>query len=101
MRSREFFVYVMASRSGVLYIGVTGDLERRVAEHKAKVIPGFTSQYNVNRLVYVETYPDATSAIAREKQLKTWRREKKVGLITAQNPEWRDLSEGWLTWSSG
>lgn len=70
---REFVVYIMASDSGTLYIGVTSDLERRVAEHTAHTTPGFTDRYNVTCLVCVETFPDAASAIAREKQLKGWR----------------------------
>jgi putative endonuclease len=81
----------MASASGVLYIGVTGHLERRVAEHKAKSLPGFSRQYNTTRLVYFEAFRDVRAAIAREKQWKGWRREKKVFLIELMNPRWQDL----------
>jgi len=92
---KEYFVYIMASASGTLYTGVTGDLERRVAEHKQKLIPGFTARYNITRLVYYESTPDVRSAIAREKQIKGWLRAKKVALIESVNPQWRDLSEDW------
>ena len=95
--ARRFFVYIMASASRTLYVGVTNDLQRRVYEHKQKAISGFTSQYNITRLVYAEEYPDPRSAISREKQVKGWRREKKVGLIEAQNPGWQDLSKEWFT----
>lgn len=93
MRSAgAYWVYIMASRSGVLYVGVTGDLERRVAEHRAKATPGFTARYNCTRLVHVETYTVVRDALAREKQLKGWRRERKRALIAAQNPSWADLA---------
>ena len=85
----------MASRSKTLYVGMTSDLMRRVYEHKHKLIPGFTSQYNIHRLVYFEVIPDAKSAIAREKQIKAWSRAKKVALIESVNPVWDDLSEEW------
>jgi len=86
------YVYIVASRSRVLYIGVTNEIARRLAAHRSKKLPGFTDRYNVSRLVYVETYPDPASAIAREKQLKCWRRDKKLGLIEAEYPTWRDLA---------
>jgi putative endonuclease len=93
---RDFFVYILTNRNRkVLYIGVTNDMERRLAEHRAKEVPGFSERYNLTALLYVETYPDAQSAIAREKQLKGWRREKKVALINTINPAWRDLSADW------
>ena len=82
----------MASESGVLYIGVTNHLEFRAAQHKQKLTPGFTSTYNVTKLVYFEPFGDIRNAIAREKQLKRWRREKKVALIEQLNPTWRDLT---------
>lgn len=85
----------MASRSRVLYIGVTDDLQRRVYQHKHKLIPGFTSTYNVNQLVYYETTFDIRSAILREKQMKGWLRERKLELIEASNPTWQDLSLEW------
>ena len=92
MPAMPYHVYVMASASGVLYIGVTGHLETRTLQHKQKITEGFTSRYNVTRLVYFETFGDIRNAIAREKQLKRWRREKKVALIERMNPTWRDLS---------
>ncbi len=92
---REYFVYIMASASRVLYIGVTNSLARRVFEHQQKLIPGFSAKYNVVGLVYFESFDDIRDAIAREKQLKGWRREKKVDLIESMNPQWRDLSENW------
>ena len=93
---KQYFVYILASRSRVLYIGITNDLQRRVYEHQHKLIPGFTSKYNVNRLVYFETTTDVRAAIAREKEIKAWRREKKAKLIEAINPQWKDLSEEWV-----
>jgi putative endonuclease len=92
---RDYFVYVLGSKSGVLYVGVTSDLARRLFEHKQKLVEGFTSKYNVSRLVYFETFENITDAIAREKQIKGWRRSKKITLIELTNPTWRDLSEGW------
>ena len=92
---REYFVYILASKSCVLYIGVTNDLARRLLEHKQKLIAGFTRKYNVNRLVYFESFGDIREAIAREKQLKGWRREKKVALVERGNPTWQDLSAAW------
>ena len=85
----------MASRSGTLYVGVTSDIKKRIYEHKQHLIPGFTDKYNVDRLLCVETIRDPASAINREKQIKRWRREKKVTLIDSMNPEWNDLSEDW------
>lgn len=92
---RVFYVYILASRSGTLYVGMTNDIRRRVFEHKNHQVPGFTDQYNVDRLLYVETVTDATSAIRREKQIKAWRREKKIALIDSTNPHWCDLSLKW------
>jgi putative endonuclease len=82
----------MASRSGVLYTGVTSDLNKRVGEHKEAQIPGFTKRYKVHRLVYYETTNDVNAAIAREKQIKRWRREKKVKLVETINRGWDDLA---------
>jgi putative endonuclease len=90
-----FAFYLLASRSRVLYAGVTNDLERRIREHKLGEREGFTKKYKVHRLVYYESFRDARAAIAREKQVKLWRREKKVALIEAQNPTWEDLAAGW------
>ena len=89
---RTFFVYVLANRSRSLYIGVTNDLAKRLAQHRAASL-GFSARYRCVRLVHVETTPDAKAAIAREKQLKSWRREKKLALIQATNPAWDDLSD--------
>ena len=77
----------------MLYTGVTNHLERRTADHKQKLVPGFTRDYNVTRLVYFEAFGDVRAAIAREKQIKGWRRGKKITLIEKMNPQWRDLSE--------
>jgi putative endonuclease len=94
---KQFYVYIMTNspRSAVLYVGITGNLSRRVWEHRNKLIPGFTSRYNLTRLVYYECffYPDA--AIAREKEIKGWRRSKKIKLIESMNPHWHDLAETW------
>jgi putative endonuclease len=90
-----YYVDIMASISRVLYIGVTNDLSRRVLEHKSKRVEGFTQRYNVNRLVYFEATADVRAAIAREKELKGWRRSKKIELIERTNPDWRDLSAEW------
>ena len=78
-----------------MYVGVTNDLKRRLFEHKNKLIKGFTEKYNVNKLVYFEDTHDITTAIAREKEIKKWRREKKNKLVARMNPGWRDLSSGW------
>jgi putative endonuclease len=87
-------VYFMASqRNGTLYLGVTGDLSRRVWEHKHDVNDGFTKRYDVHRLVYIELHGDMRTAIAREKQLKKWNRAWKLALIERGNPQWRDLWE--------
>ncbi|HWV34975.1 MAG TPA: GIY-YIG nuclease family protein [Thermomicrobiales bacterium] len=95
---RQFCVYILASVTRVLYLGVTSDLERRVWQHKTKAMEGFSSQYNVSRLVYVEPYDRIDDAIARERQLKRWARAKKVLLIEKENPEWADLSYKLFGW---
>jgi len=95
MSDRNYHVYILASRSRVLYVGVTNNLERRLFEHKHKLVAGFTSKYRVDRLVYFESTSDVLSAIAREKQLKGWLRARKVALIESINPTWRDLSDDW------
>ncbi len=92
---RQFYVYIMASRSRTLYIGVTNDLVRRVYQHKQHQGAEFTTRYNITRLVYYETTQDVRSAIAREKQLKGWLRTRKMTLIETMNPAWEDLSTGW------
>ena len=85
----------MASRTRVLYTGMTNNLDRRVYEHKYKLCKGFTARYNVTRLVYYESGRDVYGIIQREKEIKKWRREKKIKLIETMNPEWKDLSEDW------
>jgi putative endonuclease len=93
---RDYYVYIMASRSRTLYTGVASNLERRVAQHKLKLLPEFTAQYRIERLVYFEHHGDIRAAIQREKQIKGWIREKKLALIKSMNPGWCDLSEGWI-----
>ncbi|MBA7682021.1 hypothetical protein ES703_90367 [subsurface metagenome] len=92
---KTFYVYIMGSKSGTLYVGLTSDIKKRVYEHKNHLIAGFTDKYNIDRLLYIETMSEPTSAINREKQIKAWRREKKVELIDSLNPEWNDLSQDW------
>lgn len=94
---KHFYVYIMTNRprSHVLYTGVTGDLSRRVFEHKNKLGQGFTSRYNLTRLVYYELFYFAGAAIEREKQIKGWSRSKKIALITSLNPTWDDLAAEW------
>jgi len=89
---KTYHVYIMASASRVLYIGVTGDLLRRVMEHKQRRVPGFTARYRVTELAYFEAFGDIRIAIAREKQIKGWLRERKIALIKSFNPHWRDLA---------
>ena len=93
--TRQYYVYIMASISRVLYVGVTNDLLRRVLEHKAGEVEGFTKRYNVNRLVHIEATSDVRAALEREKELKRWRRSKKIDLIEKNNPGWKDLSLEW------
>lgn len=88
-----YYTYIMASRSRVLHAGVTNDLARRVNEHKQGLIAGFTSKYRVTRLVYFEEFADIRDAIAREKQIKGWRRSRKISLIESRNSTWEDLAE--------
>ncbi len=95
MSDKQYFVYIMASPSRTLYTGVTNNLQRRVFEHKNKLIEGFSKKYNVALLVHHETFGEITDAIAREKQIKGWVRRKKIALIEASNPNWQDLSEEW------
>ncbi len=95
MSGRTYFVYIMASRTCTLYVGVTNDLERRVFEHKQNLVAGFTRKYGITRVVCFESYGEVVDAIATEKQIKGWRRARKVDLIESANSRWRDLSEGW------
>ena len=92
----QYHVYIMSSLRGTLYVGVTNDLERRAYEHRSGLVNGFTKRYQISKLVYFEATPDVNSAIAREKQIKSWRRSKKVALIESMNPRWLDLAEGWM-----
>lgn len=92
---RAYYVYILASWSRRLYIGVTNDLERRLYEHRIIGADSFTARYQISRLVHIEVFDNPADAIAREKQLKNWRREKKIALIEAQNPDWNDLSRSW------
>ena len=89
----SFFVYILANKkNGTLYVGVTNNLARRVAEHKARLVPGFTQKYGLDRLVYFEAFESILEARAREHVLKRWRRAWKIALIEELNPDWRDLS---------
>lgn len=92
---KTMHVYVMSGHNRRLYTGVTSDLERRVWEHRMKLLPGFTSRYNFHKLVFYEVVEGPHSAIEREKQIKGWNRQKKLALIEGTNPQWEDLSAGW------
>jgi len=94
-KDHEYSVYIMSSRSGTLYIGMTNSIYRRALQHKKGEIEGFASKYHCNRLVYYEGFDDVHKAIGREKQLKGWRRSKKIVLIESKNPRWADLAETW------
>ncbi len=100
--NKHYYVYIMTNkRNTVLYTGVTNNLERRVYEHKNKLVEGFTEKYNVDKLVYYETSNDSIRAIEREKKLKKWRREWKENLIKKGNPNWADLSSSWFKRDAG
>ena len=92
-----YYVYIMSNKSQILYVGVTSDLERRVFEHKNKLVAGFTSKYNITKLVWFDEFDDVTQAIEGEKRIKGWRRSKKVALIETDNPAWKDLAQDWFT----
>ena len=94
-REYHFYVYILSSRSRTIYIGVTNALRARVLEHREKVPGSFTTRYNIYRLVYVERFKYINNAIAREKELKDWNRDRKVALITSKNPTWEDLAADW------
>jgi putative endonuclease len=94
-RDKRYYVYIMASKSQTLYVGVSGFLMARVLQHKSGECEGFTQRYNVYRLVYYEVFQYVNNAIARETEIKNWRREEKVALIEADNPTWEDLSADW------
>ncbi len=95
MKDHEYFVYIMSSRSGTLYIGITNSIYRRALQHKRGEIEGFAAKYACNRLVYYEGFDDVHKAIGREKQLKGWTRAKKIALIESKNPRWEDFAEKW------
>ncbi len=92
---RQYWIYILASDHRTLYTGITNDLIRRLSEHRAGLVSGFTKKYNVHRLVYFEESDDPMTAIGREKQIKGWSRAKKIALIERGNPWWRDLSDDW------
>lgn len=94
MKQYQYWVYIMSSDTGTLYIGFTNNIERRNQEHKQNIIEGFTKKYKCHKLVYFEQFQNVYEAIKREKELKKWRREKKENLIRMNNPSWKDLSEG-------
>jgi len=92
-----YYVYLLTNwNNKVMYVGMTNNLERRVDEHKNELVSGFTGKYNVSKLVYFEKTSDVRAAIAREKEIKKWRREKKNALVDGMNPAWEDLSDGWF-----
>lgn len=94
MKNHNYYVYILSNwNNKVIYVGMTNNLERRIYEHKSKLIEGFTKKYNLTKLVYYELTEDVNSAISREKEIKKWRREKKNNLIESLNPNWDDLSE--------
>jgi putative endonuclease len=93
---KDYYVYILASKNRVLYVGVTNDILRRVAEHRSKHTPGFTARYNINRLVYCEESDSIAAAIEREKEIKGWLRKKKIALIESLNPAWEDLCLDWF-----
>jgi len=95
MKEHEYFVYIVCSRSGTLYVGITNSICRRALEHKRGEIEGFASKYHCDRLVFYEGFDDVHKAIGREKQLKGWSRAKKIALIESRNPRWEDLAETW------
>lgn len=92
---RDFYVYILSTPTQTLYVGVTNDIERRVSEHKLGLNKGFTSKYNIKKLVYYEHFRSVRQAIRREKELKGWRRSKKIKLIEEENPYFLDLSNDW------
>jgi len=96
---KTYSVYIMGSLSGTLYMGITSNLHKRSFEHKFHRIEGFTDQYDVERLIYCELFDDVHKAIARERQLKGWRRSKKIALIESVNPHWLDLAREWYPWT--
>ena len=98
MPEKSFYVYILASYTQRLYIGLTSDLEGRIWEHRTKATPGHTSKYNIDRLVHIEEFAHADDAIARERQLKGWSRQKKIDLVIRENPTWKDLAIELFDW---
>ena len=95
MKMKTYYVYIMSNTTGTLYTGITGNLERRIYEHKNGLGDGFTKKYNITRLIYFEETGDVQTALAREKEIKKWRRAKKLDLVRTVNPKFEDLSENW------
>lgn len=93
---KTYFVYILCNASGTLYVGMTSDLEKRMYQHKGKILGGFTAKYNINKLLYIEEFTDVYDAMARERQLKGWSRRMKIALFDELNPGWHDLSAGWF-----
>ena len=94
-KEKRYYIYIVASKSRILYVGMTGFLMARVLQHKSGEAADFTNRYSINRLVYYESFRYVNRAIARETEVKKWRREKKVALIEADNPTWEDLAADW------
>ncbi len=95
MKEFVYFTYIMASKSRTIYVGVAGDLLRRVFQHKQKIHAGFSARYNCSRLVWFQRFSEVNEAIQREKELKGWSRDKKIALVESTNPTWEDLSQAW------
>ncbi len=93
MHKKQYYVYIVTNKSNTLYIGITGNLTVRIYQHKYKLVKGFTSKYNISKLVYYEVFDNPEEAIIREKQIKGWTRKKKIDLIKKMNPEFKDLSK--------
>jgi putative endonuclease len=94
--TKTYYVYIVTNNSKTIYTGMTNDIRRRIYEHKSKLIKGFSTKYNLTKLVYYESTNDVKSAIIREKQIKGWIRKKKIRLIEKENIEWCDLSDAWF-----
>lgn len=92
---KHYYIYIVSNKSRRLYTGITSNLKKRVFEHKNKLLDGFTARYNFDMLIHYEVFSQVANAITREKQIKSWSREKKLRLILAENPDWQDLSLEW------
>lgn len=97
---RKYYVYILTNKARTLYTGITNDLERRVFEHKNKLVPGFTTKYHITKLIWFDEFDDVLQAIEGEKKIKGWRRSKKVELIEKDNPEWKDLADDWFAFTA-